>query len=247
MPTRRSHHGTLAALTATVVLLTGACKPETSAQGPTPDASATATKPASNGLASKSPREILAATAIALRGAKSVHMKGTTVDGHDVIGLDMTLARNAASGKMRGPVNGKMVLMQVISVGGRLYLRGPQLWQAVGGQAAARRIGSRWVITPQAGAPDVAFLSLSAFAKQVLKPKGKVVKGKPAVIAGQPVITLIDSGDRSVLYVAATGEPYPLRMAQAGGKRHVDLAGYNVPVTIARPASALDFRTAVGA
>jgi hypothetical protein len=76
--------------------------------------------------------------------------------------------------------------------------------------------------------------------------KGKVVKGKPATIAGQPVISIIDSGDRSVLYIAATGRPYPLRMTQAGGKYRINLGDYDAPATITRPPNALDFKTAVG-
>jgi hypothetical protein len=241
-------HVTLAVGAAVVALLTGACKPpgtsadSTTADTPTP----TETKAVSNGLANKSAREALAAVGTALRGAKSVHMKGSTLDSGDVVAIDMTLAPNGGKGQVRGPIDGHTVSMQLTATGNRVYVRSPQLWQMAGGQAAAQRIGNRWVVIPQTGAPDAAFLSLTAFAKEVLKPKGRVVKGKSATIAGQPVFSLIDSGDRSVLYVAATGKPYPLRMTDAGGKHHVDFADYDAPVTIAAPPNALDYRAVAG-
>lgn len=241
--------GALAAILAVAVLMTGACKPETSAQG-TPSApappKATATKPVSNGLAAKSPQVILAAVGKALRGAKSVRMKGTTKDGRDLVALDMALTQQGGRGKMRGPIEGKMVSMQIVAAEGKIYLRSPQLWRALGGAAVAQRIGNNWVAAPAGGAPDKGFLSLSAFAKEGLKPEGRVVKGKPARVAGQPVISLIDSSDRSVLYIAATGKPYPLRMAEAGGRHHVDFTGYDAPVTITRPSNVVDLTEVMG-
>jgi hypothetical protein len=207
----------------------------TSADTPRPTATASAPKP----LTAMSAREILAATERAFLGARSVHIKGTIKDGSDIVAIDMRLTRQGARGTMRGPIAGRPVSMQMIATANALYLRGGEFWQATAGPAAARRFGDRWVAVPKHGAPTQLFLSLQSFSKQVFDQESRAVKGKTTKIGGRRVISLISADDRSVLYVAATGTPYPLRIAEAGGKRHVDLSGYNAPVTIKKPAHAV--------
>ncbi len=233
----RAALATVATVVTVATLTTAGCKQGTS----TPDGAAaaqshhpTATAPTSNGLASKSARVILAATAKALRSASSVHIKGTMKDDGDVVGIDMWITQRGCRGALRGPIAGKTVSMGLIAVDGTLYLRGRQLWLATAGTAAAQRIGDRWAAVPKSGAP-AQFMSLRSFTRDLIKDGSKIVKGKPATVAGRPVITLIDTRDRSVLYVSATGKPYPLRIAEAGGKQRVNLGGYNAPVTITKP------------
>ncbi|HEX6472741.1 MAG TPA: hypothetical protein VF069_26865 [Streptosporangiaceae bacterium] len=224
------------ALAVTLVTAAG-CKSGTSttADSPRPTPTASATK----ALSAMSAREILAATERAFLSARSVHVKGTIKDGSDIVAIDMRLTRQGARGTMRGPIAGRPVSMQMIATANALYLRGEEFWQATAGSAAARHLGNRWVAVPKHGAPTQLFLSLQSFSKQVFDQDSRAVKGKPTKIGGRRVIPLIATDDRSVLYIAATGTPYPVRIAEAGGKRHVDLGGYNAPVTIKKPAHAV--------
>lgn len=243
-------HRAITATVVTVALTTGACLPggkkpaaKTPSPPPRPSLPVSRPKPVSNGLAKKPPRVILARVAKAMRSAKSVHVKGTIKERGDLIALDLTLTRQAGRGKMRGPIDGKVFSMDVVTARGRFYLRSPQLWRAVRGPAAAGRIGNRWVTMPKGAGPGEGLLTLASFAKETFKPKptGKIVKDRPGTLAGQPVIKLIDRSDRSVLYIAATGKPYPLRIAEAKGGRHIDFTGYDAPVTIAPPPKPLSF------
>ncbi|MFG2002938.1 hypothetical protein ACGFNU_27640 [Spirillospora sp. NPDC048911] len=245
---RRAQYVGLAVVLAVSSLGAGACKagkkkkrPKaggiTTTQTTSPPAAPPGTAPVAgdNGLANKPPRVILAQVSAALRGATSLHAKGSMKDGRDLLAFDMTFTkRGAVKGKVRGPIGGKNVTVEAIVLNGKAYLRGRQLWMAAGGQAAVRRMGSKWIVVPGKQQPAGGNLSLAGFAKSI-KPSGKVVKLQPTTLAGQRVIRLMDMGDRSVLFVAATGKPYPLRIAEKGGKQFVDFDRYDVPVAITRP------------
>jgi len=62
------------------------------------------------------------------------------------------------------------------------------------------------------------------------------------MINGRPAIP-VRSGD-SIVYVATTGPPFPLRAmpaTHAAGEGVVDFIAYNAPVTIGLPPNAVDF------
>ncbi|MBO2453998.1 hypothetical protein J4573_43400 [Actinomadura barringtoniae] len=214
----------------------GTTQPTTQPTSPQNGAPAAA---ADNGLAGKPPKVILAQAAQAVRAAGSMRMKGSKKDGGELLAVDMTLTAKGAKGKLRGPMGGKNVTMEMVFVGGKVYVRGQQLWMAAGGKAMVRKMGNKWKVLNAKGMPGSDFLSLGAMAKGLLKPKGKVVKLKPAMLGGQKVIRLMDGGDHSVMYIAATGKPYPLRMAESGGKNVVNYAQYGAPVTLTPPPNAV--------
>ncbi|KAB2349443.1 hypothetical protein [Actinomadura rudentiformis] len=243
---RRVQYLGLAVVLAVSSLGAGACKPgkkkrksksggvTTSQTSPAPTSPGTAPVQ-DNGLANKPPKVILTQVATALRGATSLHAKGTMKDGRDRIAFDMTFTKQgAAKGKVRGPILRKNVTVEVILVNGKAYLRGRQLWLAAGGQAAARRMGSKWMVVPGRQNPGGGNLSMAGFAKS-LRPSGRVVKLPPAMLRGQRVIRLMDMADRSVLFVATTGKPYPMRIAEKGGRQFMDFDNFDAPVTITRP------------
>ncbi|GAA2586199.1 hypothetical protein SMC26_26785 [Actinomadura fulvescens] len=243
---RRVQYLGLAVVLVVSSLGTGACKAgkkkrKSSSHGiattQSPAATPATTTPAEadNGLANKPPNVILARVSAALRGATALHAKGSMKDGRDLIAFDMAFTRQgAAKGRIRGPIRGKNITLEVIVLNGKAYLRGRQFWLAAGGQAAARRMGSKWMVVPGKRQPAGGNLSLKGFAR-ALKPGGRVVKLAPATLRGQRVIRLMDMSDRSVLFVAATGKPYPLRVQERGGRQFLDFDRFDVPVTITRP------------
>jgi hypothetical protein len=74
-----------------------------------------------------------------------------------------------------------------------------------------------------------------------LSSHGKLAKGGTSTVAGQKVIAVNDTTMGGTLYVATTGEPYPVEVAKAGsGGGRVVFDHYNQPVSLTAPADAID-------
>jgi hypothetical protein len=231
------------ALSAAACDLPGVSPPGASAGSAGQGASPGRRQAAGQGIASQPPDVILAAARQALRGAQSVHVRGSLTDpGRGRIAVNLRIGRNAAYGKIKAPVRGTPVLVSLIKARGKVYLRGRQLWQKVGGAAAAGRFGNRWVVVDRRSAPGVAnFTKLTTLSglSDALQPGGGVTKNGERSIGGLPAIALKDrAGD--LLYVKTTGKPYPLLLANAqSGKGALNLYEYNDPVRVSAPRGAV--------
>jgi len=178
-----------------------------------------------NGVAAKSAQEILTEAGAALKAAQSVHLKGTIKQDDETIRVDLRLSRDAAQGSV---VYGPDRSLELIRVGGKLY------------QSASTIAGPQpWEIVPASEQDSLgAFLDLGRIADQMLKPEGTLSKGKTTTIAGQLAIAL--RGSESVLYVATTGTPYPLRVADSGSQdTALDFLDYSTPVVVTPPRDAV--------
>ncbi|MGH3382693.1 MAG: hypothetical protein ACRDP6_48990 [Actinoallomurus sp.] len=197
--------------------------------------------PAAEGTAAKSATVILAEAHRALAEARSVHVKGsvTTRDGR--MSIDVRIGPNTAIGKMTIPVRGQMVTTPVRSVGGKVYNRSRRMALIAGGPEAAAAIGDRWVYSKADSTAIRTFLTTKKLADILtITDGGQVSKGNATTINGIPVITLVSDG--SVLYVATTGAPRPVRLApslKASGQR-LDFSEYDVPFTVTVPSRAVD-------
>jgi hypothetical protein len=180
----------------------------------------------------------------AFSSATSVHLTGTMVDAGDKITMDLHLGHGEGEGTIRGPFNGKSVPISLIGTKGRFYMKSRELWTAVGGATAGDLIGDRWVLVPKKGAKEFKefkdMLDSRGFARSVLKPDGSLTKGGTTVVDGKPAIEL--KSDGGSLYVATTGNPYPLKIvpsdpAEKEGLRFLD---YDAPLQVEPPARPLD-------
>jgi hypothetical protein len=239
----------VALTTSGVLVLTSGCgsakSPSTDAKSPTSVMSATPTpSPTSNGISALSAKAILAAVARAGAHATSVHVHGTfPMDGKKGT-LDLHIGAQEAQGTMTAPAKGSLVPVEIVVAGGKFYLKSPELWRAMGGATMAQLIGDRWAFmsnSQPAGFKE--FTTISGLMTSLLKPTGPVKRGQQSVIDGQPVIALKDS-DGSVMYVATTGEPLPVRMVPPPSKakpgEYVDFTEWNASLTITPPADAID-------
>lgn len=200
-------------------------------------------KPVDNGVAAKTADEIFHASKDALRGASSVRVTGKTLEEGRTTELDLRLGKAGAQGtiKMDGST------LELLSVNGRLYLRGREFWRESGNQQLATLIGDRWVLAPASGSGAKAFTpfkeltDIGSWADQLV-PEGTISKGQTGTVNGQPAIALKDT-DGSSLWVATTGPPYPLRVEPKPGApdpENLDLREYNAPLNLTAPADALD-------
>jgi hypothetical protein len=209
---------------------------------PTPTPTPT---PSDNGVAVKTAKQILAAMSTAIKSASSTHMSGKMPHAGGLMKMDMYMGKKQAKGSITGLVKGSAATMNIITTQGKTYFQGREFWRAEGGATAEQLFGDRWVTMPaKEGSQFESFMSLSSMASGLLKPSGTVTKEKQTTVAGQPVIGLRDS-DGSTMYVATTGEPYPVEILPPAGKakpgEKMTFSEWNAPLTVTAPADSIDF------
>jgi hypothetical protein len=225
---------------------------------------------ASNGLAAKSPQEILTAASAALGKVHSFHMSGTEKDAKGPLSL---------SGDVSLPGKAKLTLRQgagivdFVVIGTEAYIKANNaFWQAQKGTGAvATLLADKWVKVPAASTPGFGeFTSITDPAKighcLLQSHLGTVTKAGSGSVAGQSTVVLEDKGDApgsspGKVYIASSGPPLPLRAVQTGAKKaggtpdamcgdtgtssttitsDLTLSNYGKPVAITAPAGALD-------
>jgi hypothetical protein len=195
-----------------------------------------------NGIASKTPTEILARSKQAADSAKSVHVTGSIVSNGSPLTLDLSLlAGNGAHGTLSEGGSS----FELIEVGGTVYLRGSEsFYRRIGGAAAAQLLNGKWLKAPTS-TPEFASLGSLTDMRQLidstLADHGTLAKGATTSVAGQRVVGLNDTSKGGTLYVAATGKPYPVQIARTGANGgRVTFGRWNAPVSLMPPAGAID-------
>jgi hypothetical protein len=218
MPTKVA----LAALAVTTMALAG-CQstdstPAPAVAAPVTSASGAPAAAAGNGVAALTGDQILAKAKAAVKKTKSLRAKGTVVEDGEKTDIDLKVDGSEFAATM---TIGK-AKVQLLAVGGKKYFRPNEaFWvlstDAKQGKSLAKAVGTRWI----AGADDdESFASLFSIGdvNELLKPTGAVSTGEAKVVRGIPAIGLKDAGDPdSALYVATTGEPYPLQLTGKDG------------------------------
>jgi hypothetical protein len=223
-----------------VVLLAAGCGEGTTAGSGSPASSPSASASASgNGVAALPADEILKKATAALQSAGSVHIKGQGGSASERVEIDLRYSDGDSTGSLG--VNGKTIELR--KLGQTVYLKGDRdFWMSTGGEAAAQLLTGKWLKTPLT---DRRFSGLSELtdldqaAEGILEPDGTVTKGEEKTINGVPCVGLVSSGkDGGTLWVAAQGEPYPVRIepsASSGEQGALDFSGYGEKVTVEAP------------
>ncbi|HEX4467368.1 MAG TPA: hypothetical protein VH025_09290 [Solirubrobacteraceae bacterium] len=197
-----------------------------------------------NGVADKTPAEILAATKAATDTATSVHVAGSIVSDKSPITLDMSLLAGKGG---RGQLSEGGLSFELIQVGGTVYIKGsPAFYKHIGGSAAAQLLQGKWLKAPSSDS-DFASLgqltNLHQLVDQTLSSHGALKKSGTTTINGQKVVGVTDTTKGGTLYIATTGKPYPVEISKggspsSGGK--VTFDRWNGNVTLAAPKNAID-------
>jgi len=193
----------------------------------------------SNGVASKSATEILAASKAAVASASSVHVMGKTTQGRLSASLDLTLSTAGGTAQVSLPGGS----FELIRIGETLYLKAnPALYRTLGISAPA----GTWLKAPTGNAQVgtlVVFTELAGEVDNLLRTSGEIVKGSVTTANGQPAIELkqrtqVYSGK---LYVATTGKPYPIKLVDRGlVAGQISFSEWNKPVSLSAPAKTID-------
>jgi hypothetical protein len=205
--------------------------------------SSSSSSSSSNGVADKSPADILAATKVAADAAKTVHVSGSIVSDGAPITLDMNLLAGKGG---RGQLSESGLAFELIQVGRTVYIKGSQaFYKKIGGTAAAQLLQGKWLKAPASNS-DFASLSqltdLRQLVDQTLSNQGSSLKKLgTSTVAGQKVVGITDKARGGTLYIAATGQPYPVQIVKSGSSGgKISFDRWNSSVTLAAPANAID-------
>ncbi|HWF50557.1 MAG TPA: hypothetical protein VG294_07955 [Solirubrobacteraceae bacterium] len=194
-----------------------------------------------NGVAAKSPNEIVSSALNAIDSAKSAHISGKVISGSSPITLNLHLVSGQGG---KGAMSEGGLSFQIEVIGQEVYINGsPDFWKHFGGAAAAQVFQGKWLKAPASGQfASLAQLSnLHALLSTVLSTHGALTKTGTSTINGQNAVGVRDSAQGGTLYVATTGKPYPLEIVKKGGQGgRIVLNEFDQPVSLTPPPNAID-------
>jgi hypothetical protein len=195
-----------------------------------------------NGVAAKTPNEIVAQAKALADAASSVHVSGSIVSGGTPITLDLNLLAGKGG---RGQLSENGLSFELIQIHGTAYIKGsPAFYRQVAGAAAAQLLQGRW-LKASATSGNLASLASLTDLRQLLDTMlaghGTLAKGASATVGGQKAIAVTDTSKGGTLYVATTGPPYPIEVMKGGaGGGRIVFDRWNQPVSVTAPANAID-------
>jgi hypothetical protein len=217
----------------------------------------------SNGIESKPPEEILTETAKALRQVESFHVDATE-SSKSTVKADVGLPEELRVAIKDGDASASLLV-----VDGSFYIKGNAgYWRDADAARDAETLAGRWFKVPVSFAKDLTdALDPRTLSRCLVKEHGTLARGGTATVDGQRAVVLIDKGDRpgsapGRLYVAATGEPLPLRVISTGKQRpggdkdpecgddtptragdEAVFSDYDEPLDVTAPPAAVDLRS----
>lgn len=194
-----------------------------------------------NGVASKSAREILAATRAAAQSASSVHVKSESGIGIAKLALDARLGKQQGHTRLSFAGLG----VEEIRSGTTLYVKGNRPFNVrLEGQLGAKIPSGAWLQGAVDGSlPGTSLTDLAKEIPVILSVEGQLTKGPAITINGKPAVELKQRTQlfTSTLYVATTGQPYPLLLRKTGRETgETTFTSWNQPITVDPPANSID-------
>ncbi|MEA2197176.1 MAG: hypothetical protein QOJ25_1227 [Solirubrobacteraceae bacterium] len=194
-----------------------------------------------NGVASKAPGAIVTSALAAVDNAKSAHISGRIVSASSPIRLDLDLVSGQGG---KGSMSEGGLGFKIVVLKHEIYINGsPAFWTHFGGAAAAQVFQGKWLKAPASGRfASLAHLTdLHTLLSTVLSTHGALTKVGTATVNGQSAVGIRDTTNGGTLYVATTGQPYPLEIRKGGtsGGR-ITLGNFDAPVSLTPPANAID-------
>jgi hypothetical protein len=197
----------------------------------------------SNGVTSKSADQILSTAITAAEAAKSVHVAGVIKSGSQSIGLDLSIVQGKGAS---GTISEGSASFKLVDVGGNFYMQPDPafLLKFAHSKAAADLFKGKWLKGSSTDANFASFgelTSIKTLMGSLTQAHGTLTKGATSTLGGQSVIAL-KSSKGGTMYVATTGQPYPLQVSKNGGGQSgkVTFSDYNKAFTITAPANSIN-------
>ncbi len=226
----------------------------------------------SNGVESKAPKQAVADAAAALRRAQSFHLEGTQGSGKKATAVKADIGLPS---KLRLDIAQGVSSASIIIVDRSLYIKAnAAFWKEQGAGRAGEQLAGRWLKTP-AGSGELRSIAKdldpATLSRCLETDHGTLEKGGTAKVDGQEAVVIVDKGDRpgtapGKLFIAASGEPLPLRTVatgpeRPGGKRdpqcddttrtqagdEATFSDYNEPLNLTAPPGAVEINTGTAA
>jgi hypothetical protein len=199
-----------------------------------------------NGESAKKGPQVAADAANALEKAGAAHLSGTGTQDGKPMQLDVTVVGADAT----GTVTMDGAKLDLINVGGKLYIRASSDFWAQNGipAAAVSLLDGKWVILPADSAGELSQFSLKGLADELRHPSDGTIKDAvhTDTVDGKKVVVVTESNG-STLDVAATGEPYPLKIVDKGSEAStITASDFGKKTKIAAPSGALDLSQLAG-
>jgi hypothetical protein len=194
-----------------------------------------------NGVASKSPDQIVSSVKSAVAGVNSVHVSGSVTSS----GVPITLNLNLVSGKGgQGTMSQNGLSFQIVALGQDVYINAsPAFWEHYAGKTAAQLLNGKWLKAPASGqfSSLASLTNLQVFFNKLLANHGTLAKGGTSTVDGQKVVAVNDTTNGGTLYVATSGKPYPIEIVKTGSQGgQISFDRFNQSFTITAPANAID-------
>ncbi|TDD69135.1 hypothetical protein E1262_14030 [Jiangella aurantiaca] len=189
---------------------------------------------APNGVDELAPAEVLQRSLAAMRATGSYRVTGTTVGGNTI---DIAFKDGVGS---VGTV-GSDTTVQLVATPGAVFVTGdPESLATYVGADVDTTLAGKWLlISPEAASSFAIFADGSTFAAAVLgadDPEGLTAVRE---VDGVPAVGLLFPQTGGTLWVAATGEPLPLRLEEKGasaGAGVITFSDYGTEVAVTPPA-----------
>lgn len=200
--------------------------------------------PKGNGVAAKSPEQILSAAKKAADEASTVHVAGTV--SAEGLSLELDLAMVQGEGA-KGKVSEGGLSFELVRIGNTAYISGsPSFYERFGGAEAAKLLKGKWLKAPATSGQFATLGSLTDL-RQLLDPvfaeRANLKKGSITKLDGHEVIALNDARRGDTLYVATTGKPYPIEIKGGKGSTAsgtVTFSSWDTTVKLKAPAESID-------
>ena len=196
-----------------------------------------------NGASEKTGPEVSEDAIDALEAAGSVHVEGDVTTDGEQTAFDIQLQDDDAAGTIT--LGGQTV--ELIRVDGTAYMKGDAaLWSSFGVPAeAVGQLAGTWVLMPPGADSGLETFTFDGFVDEIRGGSGGTGGNAQEEVEtdeldGQDVVVVTDDNG-SKLYVAATGEPYPLKVVNTGAESgEVVFSGFGETETITAPPAPLD-------
>lgn len=198
----------------------------------------------SDSLSAKTPQEILAASRTAARNATAVHVFSKLSGG----GLTNTLELQLTSQGGHARITLLGTTAEVMRIGNTVYVKSSApVYRRLARRAGVHMAPGTWLKIPEHGARLTGLAALTEPTRELARllrdPTISLAKGNTTTINGEKAIELRAKSElyTGAIYIAATGEPYPLQIVKHGRETgQTTFTGWNHPVTLAAPARAIE-------
>jgi len=196
----------------------------------------------SNGVAAKTPGEIVATARAAGASAATVHVAGSILSAGKPISLNMELVSHKGG-------EGRLTLgdldLELVDVDRVAYAKGnAAFYQHFAGTPAARLLQGKWLkgsVAHGALAPLASIAELNTLIDAALAGHGALSRAPMTTVDGRKVVAVRDRSGGGTLYVASTGTPYPVAIVKGGAHAgEIVFDGWNKRVSLDAPAGAVN-------